>query len=75
MDVLLQVINIYTKYGSMNELLQGNGVTARKLFCVPTRTLSCKWRCLLSMVIHSVLAKVPLYTAALRAQTRLQPLT
>lgn len=39
MDVLLQDMNIYTKYRSMNELLQGNGVTACKLLCVPTHTV------------------------------------
>lgn len=77
MDVLFKYMNIYTKCRCMNELLQGNEVRARKVLLQMCTHLysGMKMGVLLSVRIHSVPAKVPLYTAALRAQTCLHSLT
>lgn len=76
MDVLFKYVNVYLKYRCMNELLQGNRVGAYKVLQMPTCLYSgMKMGVLLSGMIHSVPAEVPLYTAALRAQTCLHSLT
>lgn len=75
MDVLLQHKAIYTKYGSMDELLQGHIYI---YYCKSTSAFMCahscstkKQGCLLLLMSHPVLAKVPRCTAGCGAQTRL----
>lgn len=61
----------------MNELFQGIGVRAHKVLLQLCTYLysGMKMGVLLSVIIHAMPAEAPLYTAALRALTRLHSLT